>query len=423
MNLNRATRNQDGSILLAGLMTTAVIGMTICSYLLLVRSQHVAVVRSQNWNAALSLAEAGVEEAMAHLNSRLGKAGAALPADGWTKLPSGYYGLPVRQINSGSYQVLYSPDSSPMIISTGRVSVADSSTVISRTLQASTRPAPMFNTAVAVLQGIDVRNQGFTTDSFDSSDASHSDHGLYSASNATSNGAVAALSGSVALNGSVVKGNLLLGPGAKYNANQAGATSGSLSRTLTLDLPSIDLNAIPWTVGVVHQQDENDEKHSNKGYSFASSGNYELTTLAGDIFVGADAFVRLKVTGSADPGTIHIAANGAKSGKLEIYMTAPTFTLKGPIEIENGNAKQLAYFGLAGNTLVDFTQVKSFTGTVFAPNAEVKIGRSHSTRFSFIGSCIGASLTTRGGCDFHFDQNLQRAGPALGWTISQWKEL
>ena len=426
MKLQRSAQIENGSILLAGLITTAVIGVTICSYLLLVQSQHAAVLRSQSWNGALTLAEAGVEEAMAHLNSRLGKMDAPLPDDGWRKLPSGSYSLPLRQVNSGSYQVLYFPGSAPVIISTGSVSIADSSAVISRTLQAATRPAPMFNAAVAVLNGIDVRTHaGLTTDSFDSGDPSHSAHGLYSASSATSNGTVASLSGSVSLNGSVVKGNLLLGPSASYSANQAGSASGSVSRSLSLDLPDIDIDAITWTPGVVHGHGPKggEDGGDQAGYTFKSNGNYEITTLSGDIFVGANSFVRLKVTGSADPGTIHIASNGTRSGKLEIYMTGSTFTWTGPIEIENGNAKQLAYFGLAGNSLLDFTHISSFTGTVFAPHAQLKMGRSHSQRFSFTGSCIGASLTTRGGCDFHFDQNLPRSGYTLGWTIAQWQEL
>jgi hypothetical protein len=304
--------------------------------------------------------------------------------------------------------------------------VPDSSSVISRTIQAGATPAPMFNAAIAVLNGIDVRTYaGLTTDSFDSADPAHSDRGLYSPSNATSNGTVASLSGSVSLNGSVVKGNLLLGPGANYPANQAGSTSGSVSRALSLDLPDIDPSAIMWTPGIVQRSDLQVKQGDGDkvSYTFNSSGNYEITTLTGDIFVGANSVVRLKVTGSAEPGTIHIASNGTSTGKLEIYMTGPAFVWEGPVQIDNGNAKQLSYYGLVGNSTLDFTQIPSFTGTVFAPHAQLKIGRSRSDHFSFTGSVIGGNVVIRGTCEAHNDRNIQRVGPTLGWTMARWKEL
>jgi len=51
-------------------LTLGVILTLACiSYLLLVGNQKSTVTRSQTWNAALTMAEAGVEEAMAQINA------------------------------------------------------------------------------------------------------------------------------------------------------------------------------------------------------------------------------------------------------------------------------------------------------------------------------------------------------------------
>ena len=64
------TRTPDihGSALLASLIMTAILSMALASYLSLSQKQSVSVARSQAWNAAIPVAESGVEEALAQLN-------------------------------------------------------------------------------------------------------------------------------------------------------------------------------------------------------------------------------------------------------------------------------------------------------------------------------------------------------------------
>src|SRR5262245_17906603 len=71
---------EGGNTLIAVLVLTAVIVIALGSYLNLASTEHKTTHRSLAWNAALPLAEAGVEEALAHLN--LNKTNFA--ADGWT---------------------------------------------------------------------------------------------------------------------------------------------------------------------------------------------------------------------------------------------------------------------------------------------------------------------------------------------------
>src|SRR5262245_21997127 len=60
---------QQGTVLFVTMLITAIVGILMLSYLSMIQTQNLSVERAQAWNKALAVAEAGVEEAMAHLNS------------------------------------------------------------------------------------------------------------------------------------------------------------------------------------------------------------------------------------------------------------------------------------------------------------------------------------------------------------------
>ena len=98
------------------LVTTAIIGFTLASFLMLVRAQNRSTMRSLTWNAAIPVAEAGLEEALTHLN-RVGSAG--LGVSGW-ELVDGKYSV-TRFLGDSYYVVSVTPTASPVIVSTGYV--------------------------------------------------------------------------------------------------------------------------------------------------------------------------------------------------------------------------------------------------------------------------------------------------------------
>jgi hypothetical protein len=61
------------------IVVMAIAGITLGSYLNLVANQNLAVLRSMAWNSAIAVADAGLEEAMAHLNEN----GTNRTFDGW----------------------------------------------------------------------------------------------------------------------------------------------------------------------------------------------------------------------------------------------------------------------------------------------------------------------------------------------------
>ena len=96
---------KDASILMIAIISTAVLGIVLLSYMVLIQWQSRSVARSQAWNGAVPAAEAGVEEALAHLNSALGVTNTALwTRNGWVLGGDGlYHTTPVKRDLSGGY--------------------------------------------------------------------------------------------------------------------------------------------------------------------------------------------------------------------------------------------------------------------------------------------------------------------------------
>src|ERR1051326_6354767 len=71
-----AFQKSAGGALMILVLICALMGTLMVSYLSLIQSQHLSVARAQAWNSAVVVAEAGIEEGMALLNS-------GVPSSGW----------------------------------------------------------------------------------------------------------------------------------------------------------------------------------------------------------------------------------------------------------------------------------------------------------------------------------------------------
>src|SRR5216684_4733943 len=119
--LVRPSSRAHGSVLFVTLGICAILGILIGSYLCLVQTQRLGVARAQAWNSAIVVAEAGVEEAMAHLNS--GVSTNNLATNTWVSRGSGIVGK--TNFLGTSYAVISIQtqpsvtNSFPVIVSTG----------------------------------------------------------------------------------------------------------------------------------------------------------------------------------------------------------------------------------------------------------------------------------------------------------------
>ena len=87
MRTQLGTKHASGNTLLLVMVLTTVLSITLASYLVLVQYQNKAVMRSLAWNSSIPLSEAGIEEALTHINM---DSLTNLASAGWTAVSGGY---------------------------------------------------------------------------------------------------------------------------------------------------------------------------------------------------------------------------------------------------------------------------------------------------------------------------------------------
>ncbi len=165
--LARRGRRDSGSVLLVSIMVSGILGMTLLTYMVVAQSEHVSSVRSQSWHKALTMAEAGVEEALAKMNG----AGVSGPAGSGSGGPS--FGPLHREFDGGAYDVRVdaAAGAGATIYATGYVAIPALSSTVSRAIVVATTNGPLFTTAVAAQTNLTMSSHGSGltfSDSFDS---------------------------------------------------------------------------------------------------------------------------------------------------------------------------------------------------------------------------------------------------------------
>jgi hypothetical protein len=413
-----------GSVLMVALFVSGLTGIALISYLTLLSTEVKLTGRSQVWNTALPLVEAGIEEAMAHITSSTN----AWNTDGWTgtqwnvqlqrSLGDGYYVVAVTNQTTP-------PQITPVIVSRGYVHAPVSTGYISRAVRVILVNVPLSGPGLASKTTIDLNGNKLTVDSFDSGDPNYSDiNGMYLAAKQKDGVQVASaagFAGVVDVGGADVFGKVATAPGGSVDALK-NATIGSLafhaaSKTgiepgWTSDDADITFSPIvapisgaaPTFVGTV---------------MVLSNGVYEVGALNGAIQVNGDAtlIVRTSFTSKGKGITI------APGAKLDIYNYADkaVFSGSGLNTTSGSRATNLRYYGMPSNTEVDFNGGCSFVGVIYAPDAAMYCNGGGGS-VNIVGSTATYSVKMGGSYNFHFDEALLREAQT-GWVIRDWTEL
>ena len=412
-----STNREEAAILIASLFIGGVLGLVLGSYLLVIRTQYVASARSQAWRSALDMAEAGAEEALAHLNAGAGyqPSGNAMivarAGDHWTGPIGGLYGPVTRTLDHGSYTAAITEDPNPIIYSTGYV--ASTSGNLSRAVRLTTATVPLTRAAVASQGNITMTGTGKTivfSDSFDSANPT---------SGTRSNGDVVALSGKLSIGTNIVKGDVFLGP----TATGSGQVRGNTSHDLSVDFPDVVIPQRNWLTPSTANSNINGVLYR---YYFKQGGNYELI-YPGAIYVKSGAGdVTLRIASDTfDASAIHVESSNAK---LTIFLPGSSFKLTGDAVVDSGDPSKLTILGTPATRAITFTNSSSFTGTVYAPSANftnnVSTNSNSTTVANFRGALVANSVTVKGLSSFHFDENLlKNTSLSAGYFVTSWREL
>ena len=230
MKTNLVPKAQSsGSALLTVLVICSVLTISVMGYLTLIEFQSRMSTRSQTWNLAIAVAEAGVEEGLEQLNQN----NMSLAQDGWT-YSGGTYNITRTTPDGNSYTVNLnvSDPANPFITSrayvyppalaqiqqtvyfaTAGLNTAPSS--MTRAVLVHTSRSAMFAASMVAKKTINLNGNGVLSDSYDSGDPTKSTNGNYDPAKAGDFGDVASNLGivnAISVQNANIYGHLHVGP-------------------------------------------------------------------------------------------------------------------------------------------------------------------------------------------------------------------
>jgi hypothetical protein len=422
-------RGEEGGILLASLVMAAILGIALTAVLNMSFQEHKLLSRAIEWNIALPAAEAGIEEAMSHLQE---VDGGSRAAHGWREEDGGYF--LARQLGDARFEVVISPDTPPMITSTGYVpSIAAGGGEVRRRIQVRTKGQGLFTKGVVAGDWIKMRGQ-ILLDSFDSSDYHFSTDGRYDPVKRKDNGDLAtngSTENAIELNGAQIYGSVSIGPEGEIKMS-GGAAAGSSSyiesgktgieqeryhRDMNVSFPKVDQpfasGFTPFS-GIVH---DIYYKH------VLTNGDYQLATLT---LSGSD---KMLVRGTArllvvrDVNISESAFIQINTGAdLQLFVAEGAISLSGEAIInEEGKAENFSIWGMPELIEITIYGDGSFAGTLYAPQAHLRLEGAGSAGFDFVGAIISRTLDCSGHYRFHYDEVLGGGG-GRNLVIVSWRE-
>jgi len=419
--------NQSGSTLIVTVLVTGILGVMLAAFVKLAGFQNHITARSHAWNAALPVAESGVEEALTHLyHADL----ADLATNGWTRL--GTTVTRIRTNDSTRVSMVISNTAQPVIYSRGESRIAGrDNTFVKRTVRVKTRRDALFSKAIVAKEDITLNGNNILVDSFDSADPNHSTGGVYDPAKRKNKGDIATNSSvrnALDTGNANIYGRVSTGPGGAVEIGPKGkvgdlawqastATKGIQPGWSTDDMnvlfPDVEL---PFSSGLAPPIVSGD-------YQIAASGDYALFDLTRSLIVQSNAHARLLIK-------TEIALSGSErieiqpGGSLQLYMAGWRARILGNgVVNRNGNATNFVYRGTRQNHSAEIAGNGSLTGVIYAPDAHLRLSGSGAGVEDVVGAAVAQTAILNGQFQFHYDENLARLYRDRPFVVIDWEEL
>ena len=416
---------RSGSVLVTTLVLAMLVGVVVGALLIISQQHNTLTARSQTWNREIPIAEAGIEEAMAHLNSKP----ATLAANGWTN--SGSNVVKSRVLGDGYYYTTLSTQAQkPTIVSVGFGRIPLQTNFTRRVVTATAKLGVPWG--FIGITGVDMGGTTTYIDSYDSSDPRYSTNGLYTFSKRRDMVGIATLSSNnPAINTGTAKiyGYAATGPGGTVVGNVGDGTFLSTSSGVQSGHASDDFNgsigpapfpatdfttALPPVGGTVNGTVYSYVLPSLIATNFKMLSDLTIGGGGGDMIVTGKT--KLYV-----PGNFEIKGTGkliiTNGGSLELYL-AGTATVGGQGVVNaTGVSTNFTLYGLTNCTSIKFMGGSEYTSRIYAPQAAVEIGGTAE----FCGAIVGLSLKFSGTPALHYDEAMGGSSPTF--KIIAWEEL
>ncbi len=482
MKMLPAYRRTHASTLVLTVIITALIGLVLVAYLALMSHQNAINFRSQVWNSAMPLVEAGLEHSLAHLNANLelesGK-GLELARDGWIARGSAF--LTTNWIGNERYELTIlnyvvgaitntpevvsvgyvvapylaaAPTPAPFLALAGAVNSSASQSFIIRAVHIRCRTEPFWSKAILAKDRIDLKGNKIRSDSFDSTDPNYSTNGQYCPTLFKAGGDIGCNSSivdSFNIGDAEIYGHVATGPGSGIAIGPNGFVGdvtwtpvgshriepGWYKDDMNMEFDPITtpfdpMACVPpqpaWITNQTVQSTNGVTVTNNVGtyYNYVLTDNstsdskWIIATLSGKTYVRGNVMLYVSDRINLAGSDCIVISPGSS---LKLYMAGATASIGGAGIINYpGSASNCTYYGLPSNTSVSYGGNSTFVGTINAPNAALSFGGGGSTVNDYIGACIARTVTLNGHFSFHYDEALRR-GPVRAYVVTLWNEL
>ena len=404
---------ETGSTLLAVLLLTGIILLALGTYLALASTENRIVKRSLCWNAALPMAEAGIEEALSQLKQNTTN----FAADGWSTNQT-----KTRALTNGYYMVNFTGRSggTVTITSTGLVHFLDN-IYISRTVRVLALTSKDFKfpglMASIINLGGDLR-----ADSYDSSDPLASTGGMYDPAKAGASVLIATTGTGFAMGGnSFVRGYVAAGPGGKVTTSGSASVGDMAWNSKGIQPGHFTNNFVMATPSATAPFDSADAPTTNNvggiNYDYVlQGGDYMATNLSSSVYGGTMMITEsstLYVTGPITLNTIQFAPGV----RLDLYVGGSTISFA-PV-IVGATAPMFTVFVLPTCTSFSLNNGTVFTGLIYAPDTSL----SANGHAAMSGAIVGKVFNCNGTFDFHYDLAFSKPRNEPPVKILSWSEL
>lgn len=443
-------KTQQGSTLAITLILCGILTFVLGYYFSMIESQHRMVARSQSWNEAMTVAEAGVEEALQLLNSGVQTPPAPAAIFPWKSATTGVYTndatRPGSKFGTSYYQVSINNwvagATNPVIVSRGNVLGPIGSPNLARTVRVGLKTRVTFPVKgpMIVEQSYNANGYNVGTDSFDST------QGPYNPATPGTNGDIISLTtnaNAVQIGNGKIQGTVHTPPGgvqgvtatvgangsvgdASWVAGSTGFETGHFKPDFNLpDFPDATLPNVTWLPPM-----SGTAANGLKYDALLPGGNFTISDLTGSIYVSGTNTVlyvtgKIDVSGNAKNGYGPIGIDIAPGASLTLYMGGATTTISGNgIMNETKQASAFQYYGLPSNTSIALTGNGAFFGTIYAPEADFTLkGSGKQNTDDFTGASITKTTTMTGNFNFHYDEALGQLTTLGGYDPVSWAEL
>lgn len=446
--------SQKGSLLIAAMILTLAISIALVSFLKLGQTNLNISNRSFYSNAAVNLAESGLEQAM----WSIGKAvdGDATAWNGWTTSGANawrkFTGFTFDANSTGYVRVYvrnYNLSSAPAVIARATITPA-SGADIEKWVMVSLFQRSMFVNGLVAKDTLTFSGGNAVVDSYDSRLGAYNANlggGKYNKYARGSAGSASVAVSSFTLSNSSIYGNVAIGSkdysglsvGPNGRVGDFSATAGSIDygRVTTDFTTNFDDVTAPSTVGYIigsvgsttlprgGDLPAADGVYYYDVSSISISGNASKRL---NIATGTDVVIRI----TAPAGSTGIDVKGSASINVLSGATLAVYTNSDVAIAGNGvaNANDPASFYLYSTKTASSSGVQDIkiagngqlSAVVYAPNADLTMNGGGSSGH-VLGSAIADTITVTGGSEFHYDESLSDSTSGNPFGVSTWSEL